>query len=137
MTDHLQETGFQRNLGMLIGRVFLSAIFIWSGYGKLMGAAGTKAYFTSLGVPMPELAFIVTVTIELLGGLLLLLGIQARSLGLVFAIWCLATAVAGHTDFSVAGNDIHFMKNVAMSGGFIFVALFGGGAYGVGSLLRK
>lgn len=118
-----------QDFGALIGRVLMSAIFIWSGFGKLTAAGGTMAYFASLGVPLPELAWVVTVIVELVGGLLLLLGVQARLVALVLAIWSIATALVAHTNFANPDMQIHFMKNLAMAGGFIFIALFGAGAY--------
>ncbi|MDA5194727.1 DoxX family protein [Govanella unica] len=122
---------------MLIGRVLMSAIFIWSGFGKLVGAAAAKAYMVHMGVPVPELAWIVTVVIEFVGGLALLLGLRVRLLGALFALWCLVTAFVAHLDFSVPGNNVQFMKNIAMCGGFIYIALFGGGIYTVECLFHK
>ncbi|MDR3534302.1 MAG: DoxX family protein [Rhodopila sp.] len=116
-----------QDLGMLVGRVLMSAIFIWSGYGKLMAATATQAYLAGLGVPLPAIAWLVAVVIELGGGLALLLGIQARLLGLVLAVWCIVTALAGHTNFAIPDMQIHFMKNVAMAGGFLQVVAFGAG----------
>lgn len=118
-----------QDLGALIGRVLMSALFIWSGFDKLVAAAGTKAYFASLGVPLPELVWLVAVGVELLGGLALLLGVQARLTALVLGVWCIATALVGHSNFADPNMQIHFMKNLAMAGGFIFISVFGAGTY--------
>ena len=118
-----------QDLGTLIGRILMSALFIWSGYEKLMSATATQAYFTSLGVPFPTLAWLIAVIIELGVGLALLVGFQTRVAALVLGIWCIITAVAGHSNFADPEMQINFMKNAAMAGGFAYIALFGAGAY--------
>jgi hypothetical protein len=42
---------------------------------------------------------------------------------------CVATALIGHTNFADRNQEIHFLKNMAMTGGFLYVAAFGGGAW--------
>lgn len=126
-----------QDLGALVGRVLMSAIFIWSGYGKLIAAAATQASFAELGLPLPAVAWAVTVLVELVGGLALLVGFQTRVVALVLAVWCVATALIAHTNFADPNMQIHFMKNIAMTGGFIFVALFGSGAYAVDAALGR
>jgi len=118
-----------RNIAQLTGRALMSALFIWSGYGKLVAPADTEAYFASIGLPFPELARVLAVFVELGGGLALLLGLEARLVAVALAVWCILTALAGHSDFADATARIQFMKNVSMAGGFIFIASFGAGAY--------
>jgi putative oxidoreductase len=137
MPTDLRPTSATQDLGALIGRVLMSAIYIWSGYDKLMAAAGTQAYFASLGVPLPGAAWLVAVIVELVGGLALLLGIRTRLVGVVLGVWSIATAIAGHSNFADPDMQIHFMKNVAMAGGFAYVAVFGAGAYALERAFRK
>ena len=68
-------------------------------------------------------------TIELGGGLAILFGLFTRPVGLVLAIWCLATALIAHTNFADRNQEIHFLKNMAMMGGFLYVAAFGARAW--------
>ena len=67
----------------------------------------------------------------MLGGIAILVGFFTRPAAYILALFCVATAFIGHGDFSVAGNDIHFMKNLAMAGGFLMLATFGAGALSV------
>jgi putative oxidoreductase len=119
----------------LLGRLLMSAIFIWSGYGKLMGSAATIAYFGKIGLPQPGLALALAVAVELGGGILLLVGLFTRPVAIVLALWCVATALIGHSDFGDRNMQIHFMKNVAMTGGFLYVALLGAGALSLDAML--
>ena len=75
--------------------------------------------------------------VELSGGLAVLFGFQARLAAAGLAVWCIVTALVGHTNFADADAEIQFMKNVAMSGGFIFIAAFGPGAYALARAWRR
>ena len=83
------------------------------------------------GLPMPMLAWAITVIIELGGGLALLFGVATRPTATVLGLWCIATALVAHTNFADPNMRGHFMKNVAMAGGFAYVAVFGAGAYSI------
>jgi putative oxidoreductase len=108
-----------------LGRVLLSVIFLLSGFQKLVGFGGTGG----MGLPVPELAAVVAILVECLGGILLVIGYQIRLVGLVMALWCIATALVAHAQFADQNQMIHFLKNVAMAGGFLQLVAFGAGAW--------
>ena len=115
----------------LAGRVLMSAIFIWSGYGKAMAPTATMANFGRLGLPMPGGAYAVTLIIEIMVAILFLIGFRARLTALILAVWCIATAMVAHYHPGATGQMIHFMKNVCMAGGFLQVVAFGAGRFSV------
>ena len=53
----------------------------------------------------------------------------ARPVGLVLAVWCVATTLIAHTKLADRNQEIHFLKNMAMMGGFLYVAAFGARAW--------
>jgi putative oxidoreductase len=112
-----------------LGRLLLSVIFLVSGFPKLAGFGGTVAYMASEGLPLPFVAALVAVVIECGGGILLIVGWQTRLVGLVMALWCIATAAVAHSNFADQNMMIHFLKNVAMAGGFLQLVAFGAGAW--------
>jgi putative oxidoreductase len=122
---------------MQLVRLLMSSLFIWAGYGKLIAASGTIAYFGKLGLPLPEVAFVIAITVEIGGGLLVLIGLFARPAAIVLAIWCVATALVAHANFADRNMLIHFMKNLAMAGGFISLALLGPGAMSLDAVLAR
>src|ERR1700683_4823842 len=71
-----------------LARLLLASLFVWAGFGKLMNPAGTAQYFASLSVPVPNIAVWVVMIVELVGGLLLLAGFQARWAAMALALWC-------------------------------------------------
>jgi putative oxidoreductase len=119
-----------RTYAVPLGRLLLSSLFIWAGYNKLFGfgPAGTAGYFASNGVPVPDVAAWIAIIVELGGGILILIGLQARWVALALAIWCLLTAFGWHLP---AGSKMHdmvqFYKNLAMAGGFLYVFAYGAG----------
>jgi len=113
----------------LLGRILLGAPFLMSGLGKLGAYAATVGYITAIGLPLPPLAFIVSVAIEIGGGLLLLSGYRVRFASLVLAVFSVLTAVFFHRNFADQNQMIHFLKNVMMAGGLLQITYFGAGAF--------
>jgi putative oxidoreductase len=113
----------------LVGRLLIAAIFLLSGFGKLAQPAGTLGYITAAGLPLPQLAYLIAVVIEVGGGILLVLGYRTRLVSLVMALFTLATAAFFHNAFGDVNQMTHFMKNLAMAGGLLQITHFGAGAF--------
>ena len=114
-----------------IGRVLIGLPFMMSGLSKLAAYGATTAMIASAGLPFPPLAFAVAATVELGGGLLLVLGYHVRPVALVLAVFALATAVSFHSNFADQNQMIHFLKNVMMAGGLLQIVAFGAGAISI------
>src|SRR5271170_5281144 len=93
-TTHWREKMENSNRYLpLLGRVLIGAPFILSGLGKLAAHDATVSYIGSLGLPLPQLGWLIAVSVEIGGGTLLLIGYRARLIALVLAFFALATAV--------------------------------------------
>jgi putative oxidoreductase len=110
-----------------LGRLLLASVFVWAGFGKLMNPGGTAQYFASLNVPIPNIAVWVVMIVELIGGLMLLVGFQARWVALALAIFCLITGFAIHLPPGDLPNMVNFYKNLSMTGGLLYVVAYGAG----------
>jgi len=110
-----------------LGRLLLAAIFLLSGVGKLAAPAATIGYIASAGLPLPQLGYAVALAVEIGGGLLMLVGFQTRITAWVLAAFTLVAAAIFHHDFADQNQMIHFLKNLAIVGGFLQVAAFGAG----------
>jgi putative oxidoreductase len=73
--EWLQGIGW---LPLLIARIAMAGEFIPSGWGKLHDLPKLTAYFATLGIPAPGLNAAASATTELLGGILLLIGLGTR-----------------------------------------------------------
>jgi putative oxidoreductase len=120
-----------------IGRVLIGVPFMMSGLSKLTAYGTTTAMIAAVGLPFPPLAFAVAATVELGGGLLLVLGYQVRLVALALAVFALATAVTFHSNFADQNQMIHFLKNVMMAGGLLQIVAFGAGAISLDNRLSK
>ncbi|EAQ01723.1 transporter [Pseudooceanicola batsensis HTCC2597] len=119
-----------------LGRVLLSLMFITSGLQKITGYAGTQGYMEMMGVPGGLLPIVILV--ELVGGIALLIGWQARIAAFLLAGFSLVSGIIFHLvpSFGMEGMDaqmqmISFMKNVTITGGMLMVVAFGAGALSV------
>lgn len=116
---------------ILVSRIFLSILFILAGYGKLTAIAGTAGWFASLGLPAPTATTVLIGLVELLGGLAILVGFKTRIAAIVLAIFTLGATAVAHLDFSQEINPLMLQKNLAITGGFLLLALIGAGAYSI------
>ncbi|MBX3596038.1 MAG: DoxX family protein [Rhizobiaceae bacterium] len=119
------------NLLLLIGRAFLSVLFILAGFSKLTGIAGTAQFFASVGLPAPTIVAILVGLLELFGGLAILVGFQTRIVALVLAAFTLAATAVAHLNFADAMQVLLAQKNLAIAGGFLVLAASGAGSYSV------
>lgn len=113
----------------LAGRILLAGIFIWSGWGTSGGLPELAKYLGSLGLPFPSLLAPLVILWELGGGMALLLGLYTRASALLLGAFCLLTALLVHYHPEDMNAMINFAKNLALTGGFLFVAAHGGGAF--------
>lgn len=116
---------------ILIGRVFLSVLFIMSGFAKLTGLAGTAQFFAAVGLPAPMVVAVLVGLLELLGGLAILVGFKTRAVALVMAVFTLAATAVAHMNFADQMQLLMAQKNLAIAGGFLALAAFGAGIYSV------
>jgi putative oxidoreductase len=117
------------NAAKLAARVLLAALFIWQGSNKIPGYAGSAAYMTANGVPSVLLPLVILV--EIGGGILLLVGYQARLAALALAGFCVLTALLFHLHPGNPGRMIMFGKDLALAGGLLQVFATGPGIWSV------
>jgi putative oxidoreductase len=112
-----------------IGQLLTAAIFIVSGFSKIAAPAMTQGYIASAGLPVPMVAYLIAIVIEVSGGLFLVIGFHARATAAVLAAFVVATALSFHHDFVDQNQLIHFLKNIAIAGGLLQVLAFGAGSF--------
>lgn len=110
-----------------LGRFLLAALFLLSGLSKITTAAATTSYIGSAGLPLPSVVYVITLVVEIGGGLLLLIGFQAKPVATVLALFTVAAAVFFHSNVADQNQLIHFIKNIAIAGGLLQVAAAGAG----------
>jgi len=125
------------DLGMLIARICLSAVYLFSGIDKMIHRADSIAELNALKLPQPELLRPLVIAVQLIGGLMVLLGVHAE-LGalLLLGFTVLATLIA-HRPFDHEGpaRRMQFtiaLEHLAIFGGLLLLAVTGPGRFVLG-----
>ena len=113
----------------ILGRMFLSTLFLIEGINKIFNYESTIEYMENFNVP--EYLAIPAIIVEILFPLLLIVGYQTKISALVLAIFTLATALIFHTDFTNQMQLTSFLKNIAIAGGFLIIFVRGAGKYSI------
>lgn len=126
-TDTLQDTL------ALVGRILLAWLFIPAGFGKIAGFAGAVGYATAAGLPLPQVGVAIGLLIELVGGIMILVGFKTRWAALALALFTIVAAFFFHNYWAMPEaqqmmQKISFNKNVGITGGLLVLAAFGAGA---------
>jgi len=126
----------QKDWAALAGRMLLVILFFISGFGKIPGYEGTAAYIASNGLPMPQVLAAISIIVELGGAIAIALGWKTRFAAALLALFMVVITPVFHKFWGVppdeaAMQQIHFMKNVSILGGFLLLFAFGPGRYSI------
>ena len=112
-----------------LGRILLALMFVLAGINKISGYAGTQAYMDSMSVPGALLPLVIV--LELVGGLLLMLGWQARLTSFLLAGFTLLATLIFHANIGDQTQFLFFLKNLSITGGLLMVVALGAGPYSI------
>lgn len=120
----------------LLGRLLIAWLFLPAGIAKIGGFAGIAGFIASKGLPLPDVAAVLTIVVEIGGSLLLIAGYKTRWAAVVLALFTLAAAFIFHNYWAVPADqvtvqEINFSKNIAIVGGLLTLAAWGAGAWSV------
>ena len=113
------------NIVEFFGRIFLSALFLIEGVGKISMQEDVVMYMEDYGVP--GMLFVPATILEILFPLLLIVGYKTKWVASVMALFTLTVAIIFHTDFSEGMQMMLFLKDLAIAGGFIIIVVYGAG----------
>lgn len=132
------------SLILFVARVLLAFMFIAAGLQKFGSIEGTAGYIASVNLPAPTLLAWAAAIFETLAGIAILIGFQTRAAAALLALFCAFTAFWFHfgpinnPDFPEAANgmlsmmnQLIFMKNLTIAGGFLALVASGAGAWSV------
>ena len=107
----------------LVGRIFISALFLISAFNKIFNLDGSISWMEGFGVP----GFLIfpAIAVEIILPVLVIVGYQARIAAGVLAVFCLVTAFLFHFDFADQSQLVSFLKNIGLAGGFLFIVANG------------
>ena len=104
-----------------IGRILLSSLFLIEGVRKFFFQEETIMYMEDYGVP--EILFFPSIILEVLFPILLIIGYKTRFSASIMALFTLTVALIFHTNFENQMELIFFLKDFAIAGGFLIIAV--------------
>jgi putative oxidoreductase len=125
---------------ILAARLLLATLFLIFGWRKVRDYSGTVAQMVQLGLPMPLLATVISIFMELLVAFAVAIGAFTRPSAALMALYALGTAVTGHRYWTVKGADYvdsleGFYKDLSIMAGFLLLYMTGAGKYSIDALL--
>ena len=111
------------NILDLVARILISALFLLNGVFKISNYDGTVGWMEGFGIP--GILIIPAIIIEIVGPIFIILGYKAKVAAGLLSLFCIATAVIFHNDFSDQMQLGSFLKNIALAGGFLFIFVNG------------
>ena len=114
-------------ISQLLARIFLGHIFLLAGVSKINTYEGTQGYMDAMGVPGVLLPLVIL--LEIAGGLMIIVGWKSKWASMALALFTVVAAAIFHSNFADQMQIILFMKNIAIVGGFLLLAVHGAGVY--------
>jgi putative oxidoreductase len=126
----------------LAGRILISVMFLISGFFKVGGYAQIVGYATAVHLPAPGVAIALAAAVELACGLAILAGFKTRFAAWLLFLYLIPVTYFFHNFWAVQGQEqqtqmVNFLKNAAIMGGLLVLAVHGAGAYSADRALAK
>ena len=122
----------------LLGRILIGGIFVQSGFQKLMGLDAFAAGLARNGIPgaIAQVLAPIGATVEFVGGLAIVFGLMTRYAAVLMILFVIVATLISHRFWELSGaaqanQEIHFLKNVAIVGGYLALFVAGPGLYSV------
>jgi putative oxidoreductase len=123
---------------ILVARILLAVMFLMSGLQKIADPQGTQQYMSAMGMTwLTGVFYVGAILVEIGGSLSLLLGYQARLGAWLLFLFMIPATLVFHTHFADPNQMIHFLKNLSVMGGLLYVAAHGAGALSMDAGLER
>ena len=123
------------NVADLVGRILISALFLLNGIFKINNYEGTIGWMEGFGVP--GILLIPAIILEIVGPVLIIIGYKTKLVAGFLSLFCIATAVIFHNDFTNQMQFTSFLKNIALAGGFLILFVNGAKDFSLDNKLNK
>lgn len=117
----------------VVGRIFIAALFVTQGVYKFMGLAGTAAFIGSVGLPMPMVLAVLAATLEVIAGVMLIVGYKTKIAAWALALFTIVATAIFHNQLGDQMQQLMALKNLSILGGLMYVIAFGSGSMSMGN----
>jgi putative oxidoreductase len=120
------------NLLILVARIFIGSLFLWAGATKVVHWKGSAEYMHLKKMPTSLLP--AAILMQIIGGLSVLLGFEARVGALLLIVFVIPAAIKMHDFWNLQGDErttqkTMFMKDIAVLGGLLLLLITGAGSF--------
>ena len=134
--------GAGADAALLVGRLCLAAIFLWSGLGKIGGFGGFAGNLADQGLPVPMLAALIGVALEAGGAALGIVGVLTRVAAAGLIVFTIAATLIAPDFWTLEAAErqmqqIQFMKNMGLIGGFLLLIAAGPGRFSLDAVRSR
>jgi putative oxidoreductase len=119
----------------LLARLCLATLFLASAAAKLFDFDATRRAMDAFGLSGSGGLLSLAITAELVGGVLLALGLNVRRAALGLVGYLALASIMFHHDLSVDLNRAFALTNLAIAGGLLLLAAYGPGAFSLSAWL--
>ena len=102
------------------GRIFISSLFIFEALKKFSLKEETIFYMEDYGVP--EILFYPALLFEMIFPILLIIGYKSKISAFAMFIFTFVVTVIFHSDLGDQMQQMAFLKNLAIAGGFLIIS---------------
>ena len=120
------------SLAVLAGRIMLALIFLQSGIEKITSYSMVLGYMTKAGLPFPKVLLVISAIVEIGCALALIVGWKTRLAAIGLVIWMIPVTLIFHNPTAGGEAMVHFMKNLAITGGLLVLFASGPGPLSLG-----
>jgi putative oxidoreductase len=119
----------------LAARISLATLFVVAGLQKVPGYEGVQGYMAAMGVPGILLPLVIAV--EVVGGAAVAVGYRTRLAAFLLAGFTLLSSAFFHNPILDPAEQTAFLKNLAITGGFLLLVAHGAGALSLDARRRS
>lgn len=137
MTSTESDPSTRHSVAQLVLRVVLGVIFLAHGWQKFFDytIAGTTASFEGMGIPAASIAAPVVATLELVGGIALILGLLTRPLAILLAVDMIGALFLVHLSAGIFAGNGGYELVLILAAASISLALTGAGRWSADRVL--
>jgi putative oxidoreductase len=126
------NAGAHAGYWLLMARIAMASLFLFSGFEKILRYHDFIAFATSGGLPLASTVAPLVIAAELAGSGMLILGWHVRYAAIFFAIFCIILGPWFHQFWNASPEKWQesvdgFFHHFVMAGGFVFLAIYGPG----------
>lgn len=116
------------NYTSLFGRILIGGFFVWNGVQSILHLSSTIEIFVLGGVPGAVWFAVLAASIQVLGGIGVVVGFRPRLCAALLAVYVMLASVFFFDANTASGTHL-FLQRMAIVGGLLYIVAHGSGKW--------